>query len=73
MVAKVSRAYGVDRSAAYFSDEIASPARGKTRARNSHAASNFDLDGDLLDEFDFEEEEEEEEEFVEEEEQRGAI
>ena len=70
MVAKASKAYGVDRSVVYaYSDEMASPRRGQTRERNSRAMSKFDLDGDLLDEFDVEEEEE----FVEEEEQRGAI
>ncbi len=70
MVAKASKAYDVDRSVVYaYSDEMASPRRGQIRERNSRAMSKFDLDGDLLDEFDVEEEEE----FVEEEEQRGVI
>jgi len=70
MVAKASRAYGVDRGAVYtYRDEMASPRKGQARERNTRTASSFDLDGELLDEFDFEEEEE----FVEEEEeQRGG-
>src|SRR3984893_18262417 len=69
MVAKASRVRGVDRGAVYtYRDEMASPRKGQTRERNTRVVNSFDLDGELLDGFDFEEEEE----FIEEEEQRGG-
>ncbi len=58
MVAKVSRAYSVDRGTAYtYRDEMASPRKGQTRERNVRVASSFELDRELLDEVDDEEEE----------------
>jgi RNA polymerase primary sigma factor len=69
MVAKASRVRGVDRGAVYtYRDEMASPRKGQTRERNTRVVSSFDLDGELLDGFDFEEEEE----FIEEEQRGGS-
>ncbi len=70
MVANTSRAYSVDRGAVYtYCDETASLRKGQRRERTTRAASSFDLDGELLEEFDLEEEDD----FVEEEQsERGA-
>src|SRR5579864_2413970 len=66
MVANASRAYSINRGSVFtYSDEVASPRKGQRRERTARAASSFDLDGELLEEFDLEEEEE----FVEEEQQ----
>ncbi|HVB72625.1 MAG TPA: sigma-70 family RNA polymerase sigma factor [Ktedonobacteraceae bacterium] len=71
MVAKVSKAYDVDNSVVFsFGKGTARSAKkGQTRERNTRAVSDFDFDGDMREEIDFEEEEE----FVEESEPRGAI
>src|SRR5690242_13232255 len=59
MVANASRAYSVDRGAVFtYCDEMASPRKSQRRERTTRAASSFDPDGELLEEFDLEEEEE---------------